>query len=240
LISYFKEYSRPLDASVLFAEDAVRSAVAQELARWKSDEVFDVLLDAAWQRATGGLVLALGEFHRPESVPLLFEALEDDLCREDAKESLLRMPDATRQFGILAIRGFTAVRLEGPSAVCRRRATLQLLYELGCTPDDWPDLRRFLWENDPGTLIPAAQIGFLIAPESEQPQILIALLRVAQKLNYVQEEDVTQLLVAHPTIAREVVRQIVKERSDKGDRLNWLSPFWRMVHHLLGECVVKD
>lgn len=240
LISYFKEYTRPLDASVLFAEDAVRSAAAQELARWKSDEVFEVLLDAAWQRTTGGLVLALGEFHRPESIPLLFEVLEDDLCREYAKESLLKMPDATRQFCILAIRGFAIVKLEGPSAVCRRRATLQLLHELGCSPDDWPDLRRFLRESDPGTLIPTAQIGFLVAPESEQSQILMALLRVAQRLNYVQEEDVTQLLDAHPTVSREVARQMVSERSDQGERLNWLSPFWRMVQHLLGESENKN
>jgi hypothetical protein len=142
---------RPQDSAVLFAEDAVRSAAARELVRCESAEVFHVLLDAALQRATGGLVIALGEFHRPKSVPLLFEILEDDLCREDAKESLRKMPNDTRQFGILAIRGLTGVTLDGPSARCRRRATLQLMSELGVAKGDWPDVRRFLWESDPGT-----------------------------------------------------------------------------------------
>ncbi len=56
LISYFKKYVRPQDLQVLFAEDAVRSAAARELVRSQSSEVFLVLLDAAWQRATAGLV----------------------------------------------------------------------------------------------------------------------------------------------------------------------------------------
>jgi hypothetical protein len=62
---------------------------------------------------------------------LLFEVLEDDLCREGAKESLRKMPNSARQFGILTIRGLTDVPLEGPAAQCRKRAVLQLLSELG-------------------------------------------------------------------------------------------------------------
>src|SRR5579862_9512543 len=56
LISYFREYKFPADAEVLFAEDAVRSAVARALLRWKTDEVLQVLMDAARQRETSGLV----------------------------------------------------------------------------------------------------------------------------------------------------------------------------------------
>ena len=234
LISYFREYERPQDGAVLFAEDAVRSAVARELARWKSDEVFQVLLEAAAQRGTGGLVLALGEFHRPESVPLLFEVLEDDLCRDDAMNSLREIPGAARGFGILAIRGLTGVTLDGPSARCRRRATIQLLSELGVARSDWPDLCRFLWESDPGTVIAAAHIGFSIAPETELPEIITALFEIAGSPDFVQEEDVDQLLDAHSGIAREIALQIAKNRKDSGEKPNWLSPSWRILNHVLG------
>ncbi len=235
LLSYFQEYERPLDAAVLFAEDAVRSAVARELVRWKSDEVFHVLLDAARQRVTAGLVLALGEFHRPESIPLLVEVLEDDLCRDEAMESLRMIPDAARQYGILAILGFIDVQLEGRSALVRRRAVLQLLAQLGVASGDWEGLRTILWEDDPGTVIAAVQLGFMAAPESDWPQIAAALLRVADKLNWVQEADALQLLDAHPGVAREGALQIAKHRSESGEHPNWMSPLWRILRHVLGE-----
>ncbi len=234
LISYFTNNVRPADSAVLFAEDAVRSAAARELMGYKSTEVFRVLLDAAWQRATGGLVLALGEFHRPESVPLLFEILEDDLCREDAMNSLRKLPGAARQFGVLTIRGLTGVTIEGPSARCRKRATLQLLSELGIARGDWQDLRRFLSESDPRTVIAAAQIGFKIAPENEFPTIVTALLEIAKNPDFFQEEDVDQLLDAEPTIAREIALQIAKHRKDSGEKPNWMSPSWRILNHVLG------
>jgi hypothetical protein len=233
LISYFREYRPPQDAAVLFAEDAVRSAVAGELVRWKSDEVFLVLLDAARQRTTGAVVLGLGEFCRSESVPLLFEVLEDDLCRDEAMNGLRKLPDAARQFGILSIRGLTGVTMDGPSARCRRRATLQLLFALGVTPGDWPDLRRFLWEGDPGTVVAAAQLGFMIAPETQHPEIITALLRVAERLDFVQEEDVNRLLDAHSGIARDVAQQLERHREHADHKSNWLSPTYRILHRVL-------
>jgi hypothetical protein len=165
---------------------------------------------------------------------LLFEILEDDLCREDALNSLRKFHAAAREFGILTIRGLTSVTLDGPSARCRRRATLQLLSELGVAEGDWPDLRRFPWESDPGIVIAAAQIGLRVAPETERPEIITALLEIGARLDSVQEEDVEQLLDAHPDIAREIALQIAKHRKDSGEMPNWLSPSWRILNHVLG------
>lgn len=235
LISYFTGYKPPRDAAVLFAEDAVRSAAAGELMRWKSEEVFQILLAAARQRATGAIVLALGEFCRPETVPLLFDLLEDDLCRADAMASLRKLPDATRQFGILSIRGLTGVTMDGASARCRRRATLQLLVEIGVTPSDWLDLRRFLWERDPGTVIATAQIGFKSAPDAEHSAIAIALLRAAERFDPIQEEDAKDLLDAHSDIAHDAALQLASHLGDSKEKPNWMSPSFRILNHLLGE-----
>jgi hypothetical protein len=233
LISYFRGYKRPTDAAVLFAEDAVRSAVACELLRWKTDEVFDVLLDAAKERATSDLVLALGEFRRPQSIPLLFDVLEDDLCREEAKGGLRKVPDAARQYAILSIRGSTSTTLDGPSALRRRRATLQLLREFGVLRDEWDDIRPFLLENDPDILIAVAQIGATAARSSDQPQIVSALLNVSDKLNWLQERDVMQLMDTHHEIAYETALRAEQQRRDRGEQVKWLSPFWRILRHVL-------
>jgi hypothetical protein len=234
LISYFERYVPPRDAEVLFAEDAVRSAVARELLRWKSEEVFHVLLEAAREIPTGGLVLALGEFRRRESVPLLFEALEDDLCREEAKNALRKVSEDAYQYAFLSIRGLTNARLQGPSALRRRRAVLQLLGEFGVSPKQWPDVRVFLEDNDADVVIAAAGIGFSIGSDGDRSRIIRSLFRVSDRLNWVQEDQVEKFLDSHRELAREMARKWADTRKAHGEQPNWLSPSWRLLRHVLG------
>jgi hypothetical protein len=234
LVSYFCQYEPPCDAQFLFAEDAVRSAVARELLHWKSDEAFRVLFAAAGQRATCGLILALGEFRRSESVPLLFAVLEDDLCRNEAKDAFRKVSAAARHYAILTIRGLTANSLNGPSALRRRRATLQLLGEFGVYKEEWQDIRWFLEDQDADVVIAAANIGSRIAPDSDQLYLLQSLFRISCHLNWVQEDEATKLLDSRRELARQTARMIVNERRARGERPNWLAPSWRVLWHVLG------
>jgi len=234
LISYFRKYERPSDAAVLFAEDAVRSAVAQELLRWKSDEVLWVLLDAAKQRATGGITFAIGEFRRAEGLPLLFELLEDDLCREEAKDGIRKLPEEARDYAILSIRGSTALRLGGPAALRRLRATLQLLNEFGVSPEDWRDIRTFLCEPDADVVIAAASIGLQMANMVDRREIIPSLFRVSEHLNWAQEDQTGCLLDANRALAYETAEAILEERTSRAERPDWLSPAWRLLRHALG------
>jgi hypothetical protein len=235
LISYFDEYESPPDAEVLFAEDGVRSAVARELMRWKSEEVFQILLSKARQRLTGGLVLALGEFRRPDCVPLLFKALEADFCREDAKNALRKIPDASRQHAFLTIRGLTGTQLHGPTALRRRRATLQLLEEFGVSPTEWRDLRSFLEDNDADVVIAAASIGSVLSREEDGAQIVRSLFRVSDHLDWLQEHQVNTLLDAHRAFAYEMARKLAEARRVHGERPKWIKPSWRILRHVLGK-----
>lgn len=234
LISYFREYEFPADAEVLFAEDAVRSAVARELLRWKSDEVLQVLMDAAKQRATGGLILAIGEFHRPEAVPLLFQILEDDFCREEAKDGLRKVRDAAYQYAILLIRGLSETPFYGPSALHRRRATLQLLDEFGVASSEWRDLEPFLTENDADVVISAARIGSQVASGGDRQRIVEALFRISEHVNWAQEGEIEALLDACADLACNIAHGVVEERRNRGERANWLAPSWRILRHVLG------
>jgi len=237
LISYFRDYEFATDPEVLFAEDAVRSAVARELLRWKSDEVLRVLMDATKQRATSGLVLAIGEFRRPEAVPLLFQILEDDFCREEAKDALRKVRETAHPYAILLIRGISETAFYGPYTLHRRRATLQLLEEFGISEAEWQDLRQFLTESDADIVISAARIGSRVGTASDQRQIAEALFRISEHVNWAQEGEIEELLDTHPDLAHEIADAVIEERRRRGEHANWLAPSWRILRHVLGRAL---
>lgn len=232
LLAYFNQFDRPRDPAVLFAEDAVRSAVAHELMRWREEEVFQTLLKAARQRATLGLIESLGEFGLTEAIPLLFDTLEDDLCRNAAFAALSRTPEGTRQYAILSLRRETRTNLSGPAASRRRRATAELFRNLGISREEWQDVSRLLDDEDPTVVIGAASAGFRVVRQEEYHGIVRALFRIAHKLNWVQEDEVIRLLDEHRDLAHSVAKQILTDLRAHGERVNWLSPTWRILGHL--------
>jgi len=233
LIAYFREVKPPADAQVLFAEDSVRSVVAGELLRWRSEETFDVLLDAAEHRATEGLLVALGEFCRPESVPLLFRSLEDDLCRDAAMAALRKLPEQAQRYAIRSLKDLTNVQIRGGNARWRCRATMKLLQEFGVSVDDWRKIHAFLFEEDAGIVLSAAQIGLSVATRSEHPAIIQALIRVSDRFNCLQEQDATSLLLANRPIAHRIASSIRQERLRHGEEPRWYMPSWRLLQHVL-------
>jgi hypothetical protein len=233
LVAYFQEGELASDAQVLFAEDAVRSAVANELLQWRTDETYEVLLHAAERRATEGLLLALGEFRRPESVALLFHSLEDDLCRDEAMAALRKVPEQAREYAIQSLKDLTNVQLRGGNAQWRCRATMKLLREFGVLLHDWRRIHAFLFEEDAEIVLNAAQIGLSVAPGSEHQAIVQALLRVADRFNCVQEADATDLLWANGPIARRIVSSIRQDRLNHGEEPRWSHPSWRVLQHVL-------
>jgi hypothetical protein len=237
LLAYFTKFEPSGDPVVLFAEDAVRSAVAHELMRWREEESFQTLLRAARQRATIGLVEALGEFGRSETVPLLFERLEDDLCRNAAFTALLRTPDETRKYAVLS---FRHANLRGPAASRRRRAAAELFRKLGISGEEWQDVSRLLEDDDPTVVICAASAGFRVARQEEFPGIIQALFRVAHRLNWLQEAEVVHLFDEHKALAHGVAMQILADLREKGEDVNWLSPAWRILRHLESFDTKKD
>jgi hypothetical protein len=235
LISYLREYRTPNDAQVRFAEDAVRSAAARELVRWKTDEVFHVLLSATKQRATEGLIFALGEFARLETVPLLFELLGEDFCREEAKAALKKMPAATRDHALRLLRGPMKSRAEDPVALRRRRAVLQLLGEFGISSREWTDLREYLNAalEDADLAIAVGAMGLKAGPAADRDLIVEALYLVSHRVNWAQEAQIEALLDSCPAESYRSAIAIAQQRLAEGKRHNWLDPSWRILKHVL-------
>ena len=234
LSKYFSQYERPADSAVLFAEDAVRSAAAKELARIRSEEVYHVLLDATGQRATGGLVQALGEFRRHESVPLLFELLEDDLCRVDVLAELRKVPDAAQPYCILLLRGCTSTPIRGTISSRRRRSTLQLLADFGISEGEWLEIRQYLHDEDLDCVIATARLGLSLGRDVNREGIVEALIGASARMNWAQEMEVIEILDQYRSVAQSVARTFANRRRLERERPNWLSPFWRILHHVLG------
>ncbi len=231
LLAYFRQHRHSEDAAVLLAEDAVRSAAAEELTKVRSDEVYEVLLDAARDRITGGLIRALSEFRRSKSIPVLFAALDDDLCREDARAALRIMPADSRSFAGLLLRGAHPDSHRFTTSLRERRSVLQLLRELGADAEDWPALREYLQDPDPDSVIAVAGIGFALGRMEDYGRLIDALFRVSAHLNWVQEDDVVRMLELHPEPTRAAVRRLCDVAANRVDQPNWLSPQWRILRH---------
>lgn len=232
LLAYFDKVEPPSDPIVLFAEDTVRSTVAHELMRWRDDEVFATLLKAMTQRATLGLIEALGELRRSEAVPLLFEKLEDDLCSKAAFAALCRTPEQTRDYAVLAARGAEQTGLRGPGASRLRRGAAELFRKLGISRAAWQDISWLLDDQDPTVVLCVASAGFHVALEEEWLGIVQALFRVAHKLNWLQEDEIIHLLDEHKILAYHVAMQVFADLRAHGEHVNWLSPMWRILAHL--------
>lgn len=238
LQSYLRSYARPENGWVMLAEDTVRSAAAYELSRVKSEENFQILLDATRQRASQGLVQALAEYERNETIPIMFDLLEDDLCREDARIALLKVPGKARAYAVLLLRGHSHLGFRGPAAVRRRRGVLKLLNELGIEKDYWRELEPFLADEDADCAIETARIGLSFADDIEDTEIILNLLYASSRMSGSQELETTKILDVHPEIARQICRRIASRQTIVPHSTELKEPSWRILRHVLGNDVI--
>jgi hypothetical protein len=165
---------------------------------------------------------------------VFFKVLEDDLCREDAKEALRKIPEPCRAYALPLLRGETVLPIHGSAALRRRRATLQLLEELGIDSVAWQTVRGFLTEDDIDVVLAAAEIGLRSAPEGERAEILLTMLRVSQHVTWAQEGKIMALFDKEPAMANGAALRLVQQRLANGQRPDWRDPSWRILRHILG------
>jgi HEAT repeats len=104
LIQYLdlnREISDPVAAD---GEEAVQNGAARALGTWRTDDVYEALQRILQRKYLTGAVEMLGEFRRPEAVPQLVAALEDDFCRSAAEDALHKLGEAPHSALIEAAR----------------------------------------------------------------------------------------------------------------------------------------
>jgi hypothetical protein len=54
-------------------------------------------------------------------------------------------------------------------------------------------------------------------------------------MNWAQEMEAMELLDQRSSFARTIAKEFVSSRMDREAKPNWLSPLWRILHHVLGD-----
>lgn len=175
LIEYLTEEKHISDPVLRYSEEAVENSAAHELGKWKTEQVFHVLLEIVNLRALRGAIEAIGTFGRKDAVPPLIRHLEDDVARPAAEEALrLLRPMAIEEL-IATVRSPepSAVR-ELPSSLLRRRSALKVLSAGTLSRADWARLRFLVYDRDPFLSTRAAGIALTVGdPIDMTPSIRI-------------------------------------------------------------------
>jgi len=198
LLEYLRERRHVADAVVRFAEEAVENTAARALAKWQSEDAFQVLLDIASKRALPGAIETLGMYRRAEAIPFLIHALGDDVGRRAAEFALRSLGDAAIPALVEAARTPDPSRQsESPSSILRRRKSVRILADSALTPEVWPKLQPLLWDYDYELAAAVARIGLQIGPQTDRP---IVVQRIADALAYADWLTATEIedaLVEH-------------------------------------------
>jgi hypothetical protein len=131
LIEYLTAPHQAIDPVERLGDDAVVNAAARAVAKYRDEDVFQLLLSLAKQRLLPGVVAALGSFRRREAIPYLVDALAEDECRPVAEAALEKLGPAARHALTLAVTETTSPpESESPSRIRQRQSALGLLVRL--------------------------------------------------------------------------------------------------------------
>ncbi len=216
LIEYLQAPARAADAQLQFAEDAVRNTAGRRLSAWRDDQTFEILLDLCGKRNLPGLIETLAGFGRPEAIPSLDRALEDDMCRIAAEDGLRSLGQVARSALLIsAVTPLPNAEEETPSSLRRRRSVLGLLAEIGVERHSWVELRPLLAERDPELLAGLAQIASYVADPTDRASVAVGLVGALGRLPWFVWEKAEEALVALapeslPAIDAELIRRSLK------------------------------
>jgi HEAT repeat protein len=125
---YLSSSRRISDPSVRFGEEAVQNIAARALRKWHSNDVFQELLYLVSTHPLVGAVEALGTFRRREAIPLLVQALGDDVARRPAENALRALAEMARSALVDAARApEPSAEAESRSSLLRRRSAVRIL-----------------------------------------------------------------------------------------------------------------
>ncbi len=215
LLEYLRSEKHTSDPILRFAEETVESAAARALARWQTDEVFEELLYSASKRALPGVIEGLATFGRPEAIPYLIRALEDDVGRCPVIDALRQFGDSAWPQLIQAAQPPTASQeIESPSSLLRRRTAAQLLAEADLPADKWPEVRGLLQDEDNEVGASAARMALRIGGEEDTSVAVRRLCDGLASTNWLFRSEVEDCLVEHfGRVRRAIECEIVRHES---------------------------
>jgi hypothetical protein len=216
LLDYLAFDEQTADPVAAHGEEAVKNTAARALGAWHTEDVYQALLRTLRRRRLLGVIEALGEFPgRPEAVPDLVAALEDDFCRSSAEEVLRNLGDVAHFACIDAARTPNpSGAQETPSSRSRRRSALRLLESLRLLIEDWRKVAALLHDSDPEIAARAGAIALSLADRRNKELAIKRMIEVLPASDWLLQGEIQGWLekyrdVALPSINAEIRRRQV-------------------------------
>lgn len=213
LIQYLdlnREISDPVAAH---GEEAVQNSAARTLGAWQTDDVYQALERTLQRKHLIGAVETLGEFERPEAIPQLVSALEDDFCRSAAEDALHKLGEAPHFALIEAARApEPSGNRETPSSRSRRRSVLRLLESLRLVVEDWRKTAALLHDKDPEIAARACAIALAVADDQSKKVAVKRLLEVLPYADWLLQGEIQCWLEAHIDVALPAIKKEIQKR----------------------------
>ena len=212
LVEFLKTDRVADDPVERLGDDAVINATAVAAARLRDEDVFKLLLRLAKQPSLTGVIRALGSFNRPEAIPLLVDALEDDASRRTAEAALKKIGSAARP-ALITTANFRRPTdaLESEFSLRRRRSALRLSKAIGISRRTWPQLRALMRDLDARVSIIACDICLLAAPAREKRNAVRRLIEMLAHDVWMLCDEIERCLVAHFDSAREIIAEYLEK-----------------------------
>lgn len=213
LLEYLSQERHVENPIVRFGEEAVQSTAARELARLRTDEMFQFLVDLGHRKLLAGVVDALREFRRPEALPLFLKALEDDVCRPSAEEGIRAIAASEKPVLLQTAHKISPDEDETPSERQRRRSVVRILSELELSVDEWSRLKPLLHDKDKEIAVMTAEIGVNWGPPEERSAAAEFLIRSLEWAHWFLQIRIQDCLIRnYPAVHHAVEKQIELRR----------------------------
>jgi HEAT repeat protein len=208
LIEYLRQKKEIADPEVRLGEEAVESTAARHLPKWPSEEVYRVLLEISQERCLPGALEALGQFRRPESIPQLVTALEDDVCRPAAEEALRKIGAPARSVLVHALLTPKPNKeAETPSSLRRRGSAAGLLAEIGISAGEWQQLRHLLNETDPAILVAVSKMASRVGGTGDRVLAAHRLIEALEIAHWYLRDEIVSILIELFDIAGSLIEE---------------------------------
>ncbi len=212
LMEYLSHKREIADAVVRFGEEAVENTAARELARWRTEEVFQFLMSLAQRRMLPSAVDALGEFERPEAAPVFVNALGDDVSRPAAEKALRGVAEKVKPLLFQAARRIDARDDEKPSERQRRRSVVRILTDMILTDEDWEEVKPLLQDGDQEIEIMAGEMAVDWGPPTERQEAARLLIRSLNSAHWFLQIRIQECLRRNYGVLRELIAHETKVR----------------------------
>jgi PBS lyase HEAT-like repeat len=210
LIDFLNANHSCTDPVAQLGEEAVVNTAAGALAAVPSEEAYQALLRVAQWHPLAGAIEVLGQYRRPEVVPILIRALEDDLARSCAKEVLANFDESIGPaLYDAATRKEPAADHESPSSLLRRRAAIRLLSDTRTASGFWNELSPLMRDGDPAVSVGACRIGLDCGNDQQKLEAARRLADLLLSVESALRSEIEDILINHYAMVHEIVEERV-------------------------------